>query len=451
MPSTRPAGARVVAACPGRTLSRESAAGHRPGRRDASGSRWATCATGHARPLVTLARRDVDERRGEPSPDWPASTTRAELVVGLPLSLDGSEGPQADAHPRVGGRRGAAHRTARLVAGRAPHQPGCRAAHRRARRGAARVAHRRPPRCAPTAPVSTVRRRRPSPRRPWTRRRDRSAIGRPGGAAVTWTGRGEPSLTEPVTGTRGQRQGSISSSELLGLKRARPRGPWRGLVFLVVLMLVIVVGGGVFVGTQAARGGLRPGPLQPPGHAPADGARTSSGNGSGDKLTTPAGTRATPVKFTVEGGETVGQIGRALASAGPHHWTRSHSPTSRSPRVSTTSCTPARFNLDPTHDAAADPHPPPVAARPGHDDACCSTCGRACAWSRSPPTSRPCRCSWTRQAFYQLMTDPPDWVRTEFPWLKALPNGQQPGRLHGPGHRSRSMPTSRPRTCSGSC
>ena len=26
--------------------------------------------------------------------------------------------------------------------------------------------------------------------------------------------------------------------------------------------------------------------------------------------------------------------------------------------------------------------------------------------------------------FYQLLVDPPDWVRTEFPWLKALPKGR---------------------------
>jgi putative holliday junction resolvase len=50
--------------------------------------------TGHARPLVTLVRRDI--------PRDAASLSRLavehdaeELVVGLPLSLDGSEGPQA--------------------------------------------------------------------------------------------------------------------------------------------------------------------------------------------------------------------------------------------------------------------------------------------------------------------------------------------------------------------
>ena len=52
-------------------------------------------ATGHARPLVTLARRDVATDA--------ASLGRLarehdvlELIVGLPLSLDGTEGPQAE-------------------------------------------------------------------------------------------------------------------------------------------------------------------------------------------------------------------------------------------------------------------------------------------------------------------------------------------------------------------
>lgn len=50
--------------------------------------------TGQARPLVTLARRDTEHDA--------ASLTRLalehgadEMVIGLPLSLDGSEGPQA--------------------------------------------------------------------------------------------------------------------------------------------------------------------------------------------------------------------------------------------------------------------------------------------------------------------------------------------------------------------
>jgi putative Holliday junction resolvase len=50
--------------------------------------------TGHARPLVTLVRRDAGSDAaslGRLAREHDAS----ELVVGLPLSLDGSEGPQA--------------------------------------------------------------------------------------------------------------------------------------------------------------------------------------------------------------------------------------------------------------------------------------------------------------------------------------------------------------------
>lgn len=54
--------------------------------------------TGHARPLVTLARRDAASDAA--SLERLAREHDAqELVVGLPLSLDGSEGPQA-AHAR---------------------------------------------------------------------------------------------------------------------------------------------------------------------------------------------------------------------------------------------------------------------------------------------------------------------------------------------------------------
>src|SRR4249919_2285199 len=67
---------------------------------------------------------------------------------------------------------------------------------------------------------------------------------------MTSTGKREPSMTEPVASTRGQRQGSVSGGELLGLRRARPRGAWRGVVFLVVLMAVLVVGGGIFAGPR---------------------------------------------------------------------------------------------------------------------------------------------------------------------------------------------------------
>jgi putative Holliday junction resolvase len=51
-------------------------------------------ATGQARPLVTLARRDAGSDAGSLARLAREHDAR-ELVVGLPLSLDGSEGPQA--------------------------------------------------------------------------------------------------------------------------------------------------------------------------------------------------------------------------------------------------------------------------------------------------------------------------------------------------------------------
>ena len=51
-------------------------------------------AAGHARPLVTLARRDIT-RDAASIARLAVEHEAEELVIGLPLSLDGSEGPQA--------------------------------------------------------------------------------------------------------------------------------------------------------------------------------------------------------------------------------------------------------------------------------------------------------------------------------------------------------------------
>ena len=125
------------------------------------------------------------------------------------------------------------------------------------------------------------------------------------GGPVTWTGRGDPTLTEPVTSAHVQRQGSVSSRELLGLKRARPRGPWRGLVFLALLMAVIVVGGVVVVGPRLRDAAYdisksNPQLMRLPFVPEIVKERL------GANLDTPFSNRATPVKFTIEGGETVG-------------------------------------------------------------------------------------------------------------------------------------------------
>lgn len=238
---------------------------------------------------------------------------------------------------------------------------------------------------------------------------------------MTWTGRGEPSLTEPVTSTRGQRQGSVSSSELLGLKRARPRGPWRGLVFLVAVMLVIVVGGGVVLGPRlqdAAYDLARSNPQVMRLPMIPDVVRGRLG----DKLTTAAGTSGTPVKFTVSGGESVGQIGRALASQGLILDALAFSYLAVTQGVDDKLHT-GTFNLD----SAMTPQqivtrlqsaPDPVVKRvllnlrPG------LRLEQIAAYLQTVPVQL------DEAEFYQLVTDPPDWVRKEFPWLKAVPAGR---------------------------
>jgi UPF0755 protein len=237
---------------------------------------------------------------------------------------------------------------------------------------------------------------------------------------MTWTGRGDPSLTEPVTGTRGQRQGSVSSSELLGLKRARPHGPWRGMVFLALLMVVILVGGVVVVGPtlrqaaydlarsnpQVMRLPLVPGVVR---------------ERLGTTLDSPAGNRATPVKFTIEGGETVGQIGRALVTQGlildQLAFTYLAVTQGKDDKLHT-----GTFKLDPTMTpqqiltrflTAPDPITPTVqiSLKPG------LRLEQIEAYLQTRPLQM------DQAAFYQLLKDPPDWTRTEFPWLKALPKG----------------------------
>jgi len=237
---------------------------------------------------------------------------------------------------------------------------------------------------------------------------------------MTWTGRGDPSLTEPVTGTRGQRQGSVSSSELLGLRRARTRGPWRGLVFLVILIVAIGVGGILVAGPtlrqtaydlarsnpQVMRLPLVPGVVR---------------DRLGASLDTPAGTRATPVKFTIDGGETVGQVGRALASQNLILDQLAFTYLAVTQGVDDKLHT-GTFNIDPTMTpqqiltrflAAPDPVTNTVllSLRPG------LRLEQIAAYLQTKPLQLDV------QAFYQLMTNPPDWTRTEFPWLKALPKG----------------------------
>lgn len=229
-------------------------------------------------------------------------------------------------------------------------------------------------------------------------------------------------MTEPVTTIRGQRQGSISSRELLGLRRARPRGPWRGLVFLALLMVALVVGGAILAGPRlrdAAYDVARSNPQVMRLPMIPDIVRERLGA----SLTAAVGSRATPTKFTIGGGESVGQVGRALVRQGllvdQLAFTYLAVTQGLDDKLHT-----GTFNLDPTMtaqqllDRLVLP-PDPVTTRvllnlrPGI---------RLEQIAAKLQTEK--GLDMDVEAFYQLMVDPPDWVRTEFPWLKALPKGR---------------------------
>jgi UPF0755 protein len=237
---------------------------------------------------------------------------------------------------------------------------------------------------------------------------------------VTASGRGDPALTDPVTGTHAQRQGSISSSELRGLKRARPRGPWRGLVFLVVLMVVIVVGGGLLAGPRlrdAAYDLARSNPQVMRLPMVPDVVRERLGA----TLTTPVSTRGTPVKFTVGGSDSVREIGRALQDQGLITDALAFTYLAVTEGVDGKLHT-GTFNLAPSMtpqeivtrlQSAPDPVTRQVLLnlRPG------LRLEQIAAYLQTLPLDM------EAADFYALVTEPPDWVRTEFPWLKELPAG----------------------------
>jgi UPF0755 protein len=229
-------------------------------------------------------------------------------------------------------------------------------------------------------------------------------------------------VTEPVTATRGQRQGSISSGELLGLGRARHRGPWRGLVFLALLMVVLVVGGGLFLGPRlqdSAYDMARSNPQVMRLPMVPDVVRERLGT----SLTTAAGTRGTPVKFTVGGGETVGQVGRALAAQGLLLDALAFSYLAVTQGVDDKLHT-GTFNLD----ASMTPQqivdrlqlpPDPVTTRVLLNLRAGLRLEQIAAKLQTEKAME-----LDPREFYDLLIDPPDWVRTEFPWLKALPEGR---------------------------
>jgi len=238
---------------------------------------------------------------------------------------------------------------------------------------------------------------------------------------MTWSGR-DPQLGEPLSVTNGYRQGSVSGAQIRGLERAPQRGPWRGLVFLALLMLVIVVGGVAFAGPRlrdaaydlaASNPQVMRMPLVP------DIVRERLG----ERLNQPAGDRAIAVKFTVDAGQGVSEIARNLQAKGlllePLAFTYLAVTQGVDDELHT-----GTFNLDPTMtpqqilDRMQSPPDPEasmvfVPIQVGR---------RIEQITASLQTNK--RIGFSPEEFYQLAMHPPAWVREEFPWLRALPEGR---------------------------
>jgi UPF0755 protein len=247
---------------------------------------------------------------------------------------------------------------------------------------------------------------------------------------MTWSGR-DPQLSEPLPVTNGYRQGSVSGAQVRGLERAPQRGPWRGLVFLALLMAIIVVGGGVFAGPrlqdaafdlagsnpQIMRMPLVPGIVR---------------ERLGDRLDQPAGDRAIPVKFTVEAGQGVSVIARNLQRQGlllePLAFTYLAVTEGVDDKLHT-----GTFSLDPTMtpqqildrmQSPPDPETTKVLVP--------IQTGRRI--EQITATLQTKKIGFQPEEFYQLATHPPAWVREEFPWLRALPEGRSLEGFLGAGN-----------------
>ncbi|MET0771620.1 MAG: endolytic transglycosylase MltG [Candidatus Limnocylindrales bacterium] len=238
---------------------------------------------------------------------------------------------------------------------------------------------------------------------------------------MTWTGR-DPQLSEPMPVTNGYRQGSVNGARVRGLERAPRRGPWRGLAFLALLMVVVFVGGVLFAGPrledaafdlarsnpQLMRMPMVPGIVQ---------------ERLGDRLEQPAGDRAIPVKFTVDAGQNVSEIGGKLQAAGLLLEPLAFSYLAVTQGVDDQIHT-GTFNLDPTMtpqqllDRLLQPPGPEttkvfVPVRSG------LRIEQVTALLQTIP-----KLGFNPEEFYQLAMRPPSWVRQEFPWLRVLPEGR---------------------------
>jgi UPF0755 protein len=187
-------------------------------------------------------------------------------------------------------------------------------------------------------------------------------------------------------------------------------------------MVVLIVGGGVLLGPrlkEAAYDMARSNPQMMRLPMVPEVVRERLG----EKLTTPAGIRGTPVKFTVGGGETVGQIGRALVAQDLLIDALAFSYLAVTQGVDGKMHT-GTFNLD----ASMTPQqlvdrlllpPDPVTPR---------VLLNLRAGIRLEQIAAKLQTEKALEldvpAFYDLLLHPPDWARKEFPWLKALPKGR---------------------------
>lgn len=238
---------------------------------------------------------------------------------------------------------------------------------------------------------------------------------------MTWSGR-DPQLSEPMPVTNGYRQGSVSGARIRGLERAPQRGPWRGLVFLALLMVVILVGGVVVAGPRLRDAaydlaGSNPQVMRMP--MVPDIVRERLG----DRLNQPAGDRAIPVKFTVEAGQGVREIARNLQRQGlllePLAFSYLTVTQGADGRLHT-----GTFALDPTMT------PQQIVDRlqsPPDPDTRRVMVGIRSGLRIEQITAllqvKGDQLAFNAEEFYQLAMHPPNWVREEFPWLKALPRG----------------------------
>ncbi len=237
---------------------------------------------------------------------------------------------------------------------------------------------------------------------------------------MTWTGR-DPQLTEPMPITSGYRQGSVSGAQVRGLERAPRRGPWRGLVFLAVLIAAIFVGGVLFAGPRLQDiaydlAGSNPQVMRMP--MVPDIVRERLGA----RLEQPAGDRAIPVKFRVDAGQDVSEIARRLQRDGLLLEPRAFSYLAVTQGVDDEIHT-GTFSLDPTMtpqqilDRLRQP-PDPESAK------VFVPIRSGLRIEQITAKLQTLKLGFQPEEFYQLAMRPPSWVRQEFPWLRVLPEGR---------------------------